>query len=535
MKPRFTRYVALKGSQKKKPDVKELKAAARAAVSQDIITVSLRIRPKEPIPDPLQQTKPRTTKALSREAFHSRYAASEDDLQLIAEFAHACALSVVKTDAATRMVELRGTLPQMEKAFQVKLGHYQDENGTVFRGREGAIHIPSELKGVVEGVFGLDDRAATTPKFKILGTGKSKTGLKFQPAKRVQTSFNPNQLVDIYNYPKEVKGTGQCIAIIELGGGYRTEDINNYFKELKIPVPKVVAVSVDGAHNAPSTANSADGEVMLDIEVAGAVAPGATLAVYFAPNTDKGFLDAITQAVHDTRYKPGVISISWGAAESQWTQQSLDAYNQVFKEAASLGVTICAAAGDAGSNDGVTDGKAHVDFPASSPYVLACGGTRLSVGTNGKIASEVVWHESDDSATGGGISEVFALPDYQAKAKVPVSVNNKKAGRGLPDVAAVADPATGYNILVDGHRMVIGGTSAVAPLMAGLLALINEKLKKQVGFIHPRLYAKPAVCRDITEGDNITVKGNKGYKAVQGWDACTGNGVPDGVQLLGIL
>ncbi len=535
MKSRFVHYVALEGSQKKSPGVKALKSSPQ----QDVINVSLRIRPKEPIPDPLKPAQKKAVTALPRERFYQKYAATEADLQLVADFAHAYELSIVKTDANARLVELRGSVRQMEAAFHVKLAHYKGKDGKVFRGREGAIHIPAELQDVVEGVFGLDDRIATSPKFKILGAagkGKmAKAGQKFKPAARVQSAFDPNQLINIYNYPRDAKGSQQCIAIIELGGGYKTEDLSSYFNSLKIPVPKVVAVSVDGAHNAPSTANSADGEVMLDIEVAGAIAPAATIAVYFAPNTDKGFLDAIIQAMHDNTYKPGIISISWGAAESQWTQQSLDAYNQAFKEAAGLGITICVAAGDTGSNDGVSDGKAHVDFPASSPYVLACGGTKLTVDQAGKITSEVVWHESNDSATGGGVSDVFALPDYQAKAKVPVSVNNKKAGRGLPDVAAVADPATGYNVLVDGQEMVIGGTSAVAPLMAGLIALINEKLKKQVGFIHPRLYAKPSVCRDITEGNNITVTGNKGYKAAKGWDACTGNGVPDGMKLLGIL
>jgi kumamolisin len=191
--------------------------------------------------------------------------------------------------------------------------------------------------------------------------------------------------------------------------------------------------------------------------------------------------------------------------------------------AVALGVTITAAAGDSGSSDGQTDGKAHVDFPASSPYVLACGGTKL------EKSRETVWNDGNGWATGGGISDIFPVPDYQKKISLPQSVNSpQNAGRGIPDIAANADSATGYNILVDGQWSVIGGTSAVAPLMAGLVALANQKLKRWVGFINPKLYlAKPDVFKDITEGNNTTAKAG-GYSARKGWDACTGLGVPLG-------
>jgi len=293
---------------------------------------------------------------------------------------------------------------------------------------------------------------------------------------------------------------------------------------LNITKPSVKAVAVDGGKNSPSTADGADGEVMLDIEVAGSVAPGANIVVYFTPNTDQGFLDAITQAIHDTQNKPSVISISWGSAEVNWTQQALDNFNEAFKTASALGVSICVAAGDSGSRDGETDGKVHVDFPASSPYVLACGGTKLSVSGN-QITSEVVWHESSDSASGGGVSTYFPLPDYQTNANVPLELDTQFKGRGVPDVAADADPDTGYKVLVDGQEMVIGGTSAVAPLMAGLIALINEKSGKPAGFINPQIYADPSLCRDITSGNNKTTSANSGYTAGEGWDACTGLGV----------
>ncbi|HEY2582907.1 MAG TPA: S53 family peptidase, partial [Mucilaginibacter sp.] len=176
------------------------------------------------------------------------------------------------------------------------------------------------------------------------------------------------------------------------------------------------------------------------------------------------------------------------------------------------------------SSDGETDGKVHVDFPASSPYALGCGGTKLVVNNN-QISSETVWHEASDSATGGGVSTYFPVADYQSNANVPLEIDTQFQGRGVPDVAGDADPDSGYKVLVDGQQMVIGGTSAVAPLMAGLIALINEQTGTPAGFINPQIYANPGLCRDIISGDNKTTTQNTGYTAGPGWDACTGLGV----------
>jgi kumamolisin len=346
-------------------------------------------------------------------------------------------------------------------------------------------------------------------------------------------------LAQLYNFPTGLTGEGECIAIIELGGGYRAADLNTYFAQLGIPKPSISSVSVDGGHNHPTgNPGGPDGEVMLDIEVAGAVAPGARIAVYFAPNTTRGFLDAITTAIHDSQRKPSVISISWGSAEKNWSRNALQSFDQAFQEAALLGVTVCCASGDNGSSDGENDSLAHVDFPASSPSALGCGGTRLEV-SNGAISREVVWNEgATGGATGGGVSDFFPLPSYQAGANVPVSVNpGGSSGRGVPDVAGDADPNTGYQILVDGKRGVFGGTSAVAPLWAGLIALINQKLGKPVGFLNSLLYGQLAtagVVRDITSGGNdISQLG--GYDSSSGWDACSGLGTPDGAKLLSAL
>jgi kumamolisin len=244
-------------------------------------------------------------------------------------------------------------------------------------------------------------------------------------------------------------------------------------------------------------------------------------------------------AIHDDVNKPSSISISWGNPEKNWTRQAMHSMDQAFQTAAALGVTICCAAGDAGSGDEnpddlaqageKPDGLAHADFPASSPFALACGGTRLAA-TASAITSETVWDDDPlRSATGGGVSDVFAPPAYQANAGVPPSANpGKRKGRGLPDVAANADPQTGYRVRVDGQEFVIGGTSAVAPLCAGLIARLNQALGHPVGFLNPLLYGAHGankVCRDVTSGSNGA------YHAKPGWDPCTGWGSPIGTKL----
>ncbi|AWN22412.1 peptidase S53 [Deinococcus irradiatisoli] len=467
------------------------------------------------------QMQPRLQAApMSREAFARQYGASESDIARVEQFAHDHELSVVEVSAARRSVILRGTAAQLQGAFGVSLTLY-GAGSVTFRGRSGPVNLPPELQGVVEGVFGLDNRPQAHPQFR-LAAPVGQPGVAFPHA--ASSSFTPPELAELYGFPAG-DGAGQTIAILELGGGYRKADLKAYFAGLGLPTPRVTAVSVDGGRNAPShDPGSADGEVMLDIEVAGAIAPGAHIAVYFAPNTDAGFLNALTTAVHDARRKPSIVSISWGAAEPQWTLQAMQAMNSAFQEAAMLGVTVLCAAGDDGSGDRVGDGLAHADFPASSPWATACGGTRLEAAA-GQITREVVWNEPGHGATGGGVSEVFGLPDYQQGAGVPPSVNpGHPVGRGVPDISAVADPLTGYQVRVDGQNMVIGGTSAVSPLWAGLVARLNARLGRPLGFLNPLLYLNTPV-RDIVDGNNGA------YAAGQGWDACTGLGSPDGAKL----
>jgi kumamolisin len=461
---------------------------------------------------------------IAREEFAARYGAAPDDVARVEGFAQEFDLTVVSVDLARRTVVLAGTVAEMNEAFGTSLRMYQCEYGA-YRGRTGPLYLPMDLEKVVEGVFGLDNRPQAQVRCRRLRP------VAGNAVAAKNTSFTPPQIAKLYQFPTAVTGAGQTVAIVELGGGYKAADLQTYFGRLGVKTPSVTAVSVDKAKNAPTgDPNSADGEVLLDIEVVGAIATGARIAVYFGPNTDQGFLDAITTAVHDTVRKPTIVSISWGGPESAWTKQALTAFDQAFQDAAALGVTVCCASGDSGSSDGVTDGHAHVDFPSSSPHVLACGGTRITSST-GTLA-EVVWNGgASGGATGGGVSETFALPSYQQSAKVPVSINASHfKGRGVPDVAGDADPASGYEVYVDGHDAVFGGTSAVAPLWSALVALINQGRGKPLGYVNPALYKVGAHgFRDITSGTN------GGYKAGAGWDACTGLGSPNGQGLLSLL
>ncbi len=513
------------------------------------VEVTVRVRPRSAVSLPRagaigtdRSTRPQP---LSRSEFRKNHGAIPEEIAKVETFAQEHGLEVVESNPARRSVVLAGTVSAFSAAFGVELHQYQIAgSGQTFRGRQGPVHIPSELEPIIEGVFGLDNRPQARPHFRILAEPElaaASSSASHTARPRANGAFTPLQVAQFYNFPTGFDGQGQCIAIIELGGGYRRADLKAYFAELGLPLPKVSSIKVDGRANHPvGNPNSADGEVLLDIEVAGAVAPKAQIAVYFAPNTDRGFLDAITTAIHDARRKPSIISISWGAPEADWTAQALQAFDRAFQEAAALGVTVFCASGDNGSNDGMLqDGQhpdrlAHVDFPASSPHVVACGGTFVS-GTGTNVSQEVVWNDgSSGGATGGGVSDVFGLPAFQSGAKVPKSVNpGGRVGRGVPDVAGDASPRSGYRVRVDGQEFPIGGTSAVAPLWAGLTARLNQALGQPVGFFNPLLYqvAGRGVFHDITSGSNdLTHAG--GYAAGPGWDACTGLGSPHGAKLL---
>ena len=490
------------------------------------VTVIIRPDPSSPKSnaDEIGSLPPRKRVHLTRQEFASTHGALQDDIKKVEDFATQYSLQVVNTNATRRTIALSGTASQFEKAFRVKLKRFRHPTlkGVNYRGREGSIYVPASLSNIVQAVLGLDDRPQVVPFFRPM-SGRH----------RKLISYSPSQVAGMYDFPSNLNGTGECIGIIEFGGGYSTNDLSRYFKEMKLSTPKLVVVSVDGGTNSPTgDPNGPDGEVMLDIEVAGSIASGSQIAMYFAPNNDRGFVDAITTAANDAKNTPSVISISWGQAENEWTSQTLQAVNQAIQDAATMGVTFCCAAGDSGSSDGVNDGLAHVDFPASSPYALGCGGTTLDSGNGVSITNEIVWNDGPKGgATGGGISDVFDLPSWQGNSNVPPSSNpGGHLGRGVPDVSGDADPATGYSVIVDGESEPIGGTSAVAPLWAGLITLVNQKLGHSIGFINPVLYQ--IYSQNQVDFHDVTVGNNGSYSAGPGWDPCTGLGTPDGSKLL---
>ena len=500
---------------------------------------------------------------LTREQFAEQHGTDPADLDLITTVLAGHGLRVTSADAGARRVMVTGTIAALSATFgaTLRLARTPDpvtgQNMVEHRYREGGLQIPAELNGIVLAVLGLDDRPQARAQFRrapaagarAAAPGSSTPGSSTPapggppPAAApaaAPTSYTPPQVAELYQFPAGTDGTGQTIAIIELGGGFGSSDLDPYFAGLGLPVPSVTAASVDGAVNQPGQDPSgADGEVLLDIEVAGGVAPGAAQVVYFAPNTDQGFVDAVTTAVHAAP-TPAVVSISWGQSEDSWTAQARTSLDQAMADAAALGVTITVAAGDNGSSDGQSGGGAHVDFPASSPHALACGGTSLrGNATTGVISSETVWNDgASGGATGGGVSDTFGLPSWQASAGVPAQAGasaSTAAGRGVPDVAGCADPATGYQVRVDGQSTVIGGTSAVAPLWAGLISRLVQSTGKPFGLLQPQLYAGVTAgtvapgFRDITSGSNGA------YAAGPGWDACTGLGCPEGSSLLTAL
>ena len=455
---------------------------------------------------------------LTRAQFAAIHSARVEDVTRVREEFSRQGLAVGAVDRVSRTVKLSGTAADVERVFDVEL-HRFDHPSTPYRAPLGPVRLPVELRGPVTGVFGLDTRPPLRPHFR-------------RNADPQAVGYSPLAVGTAYDFPTNLTGVGQCVGLLEFGGGFADSDLTSFFGGLGVSVPEVSVVSVDGATNAPTGDPSGpDGEVELDIELAGALAPAARLVVYFAPNTEQGFVDAIGAAVHDATNRPAIVSVSWGGPEESWSTPSRTAFEAAVQDGAIQGVTVLAASGDQGASDGGPAGTREVDFPASSPYVVGCGGTHLQL-TAGAVVAETVWNDlaQGEGATGGGVSEAFARPAYQSGSSVPPAPNGF-AGRGVPDVAGDADPETGYAVFVDGSAAVIGGTSAVAPLWAALVARLGEGLGKPLGYANPLLYSPSAGSglHGITSGNN------GGYSAGPGWNPCTGLGSPRGTQLLADL
>ncbi len=489
---------------------------------------------------------------LRGEEFTRRYGALEADVELVREFAEAHQLTVASVNLPGRLVELVGSGKNFCHAFD-----FQFEATT--RGEQQLqsparpVQIPSALAGVVEGVFGLDE----LPKFhrqnraELAGSVKGSTKRGSQGDSRAESEVT--NVAKAYEFPPKATGKGQSLAIILLGGGFFEEDMRLFFGER---MPRIRVVELAGATNNPAprtavnqfldalaTGQSADLspalcqqvwwtlEATVDLQLAGSFAPDAELVVYFAPNDERGKIDALVAALTDEESSPSVISCSWGMRESDAEADYLGALEKIFQLAAIQGISICYSSGDSGA-DLDSDGKPHVHYPASSPYVLGCGGTLLPL-TPPDAAAQCAWNESRGSsilATGGGFSQHFARPAWQPEPHRPRGTP-APPGRGVPDVAGKADYASAYRCLLVGRAVLGGGTSAAAPMWAALLIRLNQALGQRVGWLSPLLYQTSFTrsLGDIDSGDNGY------YQTAVGWDPCTGLGTPRGQALLAAL
>ena len=501
------------------------------------VTIVLRRRlDGAPLPDHdfFLNTPPSQRQRMSSSEFAILYGASNEDIDKVTKFVTAHRLTVIDTHAARRTVSVSGTVQQMESFFATRLGRFEHQivRGATdrptletYRGLDGFIHIPEDLEGIIVGVFGLDNRTVT----KRNRSDDDDSSDTF-PTLSVPTLTSS----DIYDFPDQ-SASGQTIAIFSVSG-YLPADIKTYFDGLDgdIAVPTVQDINIDDAKN--TVAWDTSPETTMDICIAGSAAPGASVAVYFTPGGEKGWVDLIGRVAHPESGDPvcSVLSSSYYHydGDDKAKKHFTNAVSSAFQDAALQGVTVCVASGDHGSYSKIDDKKVHVQYPASDPWVLTVGGTTLA--NKSPPYAEYVWNHKKD-ATGGGVSAYFPLPSYQRSATVPVSLNdNKSTGRGVPDVAANADKRNGFKFHFNGDDYTSGGTSASAPLWAGLIARINAAMGENIGYINPALYALGSSVFNDIDGSKGP-KDNKvkdysapGYPANPGWDACTGWGSPKG-------
>ena len=549
---KVSKWIELAGSSKK---VSPGSTIGAPRLPNEMMEVLVRIRRKSPLPFSIGANR----EHMSYAKYANKYGAAISDLNAVRRFAKTFQLKVKAAFLVERSIILKGRLADFSKAFLVDFKTHHFPDGTSYRGREGHIFIPKKLHGIIIGVFGLDERPVVHSHPRHRKSTKTHHFLRsrtFQTPGRVK-SFLPKQLADIYKFPKGTDGHGQTIGIIEIGGGFRKSDLNIFFKISGIQLPNInVAKFRGGIGNIPSPKDNdlPNFEVLTDIQIVGSLAPKANIIMYLGKDGSTMQSILVTQAaIHDRTYKPNILSLSWGGKEFEPSNtaghmelQYQDNMNDLFQTAKCLGITICASTGDNASacvpaNDPnrPDDGRAHVEFPASSPFVLAIGGTHI-INSTDKYVREEVWHSGVNVGTGGGISRFFSRPDYQ-RAVRQLALNPKGgAGRGIPDVSANAAGESGYRILIDGRwycgqdkkHPPIGGTSCATPLWAALIARLNQALNTNLGFVNPLLYKLP-----LSNGgfQNVSKGNNGSYNARRGWNACTGLGTPNGQKLLSTL
>ncbi|PCE30674.1 hypothetical protein BZL54_20095 [Burkholderia ubonensis subsp. mesacidophila] len=476
----------------------------------------------------------------TRDAFAIRHGADPMELDAVKAFAASEGLSVEEADAARRSVIVRGTVAAMNRAFSVQLNDYQYQRGE-YRGHDGPVGLPATIADYVEAVVGLTNRKVHAKHFSTASAALKRASMD-PPNTRPLT---PAQVATLYNFPPG-DGAGQTIGLYEMEtsegpAGYATSDITATLKALDgPPVLHIVDVAVDGTQNS----GQSDGETGLDITVAGAIAPKATIAVYFAGAQPQNMIHALQMMIHPTAGEPtpSIVSISYGwgpddlgepsFSDSEWQQ-----FTMLFEDAGTNKITVLVSSGDSGARI-ASPTQAQTSYPASDPSVSACGGTTIG-NVNGASFEEWVWNDvgaAGPGATGGGVSARFPIPAFQSDVALPKRVGTGQAGRGVPDIAGNASENSGYlQVINGGPPQPVGGTSAVAPLYAGLIARINANNGFPAGSLNAILYSLPASTFRVVGGAPGPVNNNfgevKGYPVAPGWDACTGLGSVDGQAL----
>ncbi|HTS37203.1 MAG TPA: S53 family peptidase [Candidatus Solibacter sp.] len=526
------------------------------------VTLKLRRKTEEGLPTLDEFVAGKRAVGITRQVLSEKYGANQSDADEVQHWAVQQGLLVGHVDLGKRQMHLVGSVDAMSHAFGVKLQmHRHGRTHTNFRFPDREIQVPEKLAPIIAGVFGLSNMPVVVRHRAVLATHKATST---DPKKQFPGSFYPNEVAKLYNFPS-TQGAGQRVAILEFGGGFDQKVLADYFTQnigLATP-PTVNALFVLDAQM--NIKDGATGEVYLDIEVVGAMAPKANIDVYFAPWSGQGYLNAIDQAIHNDDY--AAISISYGldedlrgsAGDPGWPMlnQNID---EGFRDATAIGIPIFVSTGDQGSSSlrgflpdqyqtEVTafSNTAHAGYPGTSPYATAVGGTMLYA-ENGAISKEIVWNELGDvqegsyynqsgklqngkfyygGATGGGVSDRYkTVPSYQTGAGIsPQSVNGSGAkGRGVPDVAGNSGSTTGYLVSQppgsDFPIAPVGGTSAAAPMWAALMACIRESLnasfagKVPVFFFNDFVYAngKSAAFNDIVEGRQFSLVPNEGLE-----------------------
>ncbi|MBS0656855.1 MAG: S53 family peptidase [Verrucomicrobia bacterium] len=543
-----TDFVPLRGTYRQPPRGRRMGPAD----PNDAVTVTVDLRRARPLPSFGQSgTQTPLVTAAEREAYGRTYGASEADIETVLAYARSVGLEAAEISIPKRRLRLTGPVSAMERAFRVKLSNYQPSaGGDPVRARLGVISVPRHLAEIITGVQGLDRRPFARSHARLGRRQPAETAppVYGDPSDPFTRGFTGADLAALYNFPARTSGRGQTIALIQLGGQIDEAEIARYFGQLGIERDPALLVVRGRPERELGDDPGADLEIALDVQVAGAAAPEAKIVVYFAADRSQdSFRNVLLDVVHDTEHCPNIISISWGGPETESTGQFRQRFHETLETARRFGITVIAASGDYGSadyrfSDGGWDGHAHVDHPAADPLVLACGGTELrNAGAGSRRFTEVVWSIGRNHGTGGGVSRLYPLPDYQERAGVPAARN--PAGpvrRGVPDVAANASGDSGYLVLCNGQWFPdytqgvpkVSGTSAGAPLWAALIARLNEALGRPLGLVQPRFYALPA---DAGAFDQIVDGNNGDYSAGPGWNPCTGLGVPDGEGLLAAL